>query len=587
MTAPVLAQGVGKAGIASPARLVRWLVLVVACAAALGSFRLALASDELSERGLQAALLNWITLPYILAGVIASWRRPDSRFGPLMVGAGFTMFLSSLQWSSLGLPYTLGLAFDLLPAALLVHLFLAFPSGRLGRTPERVVVAAGYSAAIGLQLAKMLAGGAEARNVLALVPGSGVAHTLEDFQLVTLSVVCLAGVGVLAARRRGSVRPLPPRIALFVDSFALGLVAMAVLLLAGAFEWPEFETIRRITFAIIGVAPVAFLIGLLNKHLSRSTLGDLLVRLRAEPDPGDLREALADALRDQSLTLAYWLPDFGRWVDRRGRPVELPQPDSGRASTLIDGDGERMAVLIHDASLADEPQLLDGVRAAAAIALENGRLQAELSARLEELRGSRRRMIEAGQLERQRLERNLHDGAQQRLIALSLELGLLEERLHADPESRARLDQARGEIALSLEELRTVARGIHPAVVSGHGLAVALESLTALATVPVRLTVELDERMPERLEVAAYYVVSESLANIAKHAGATSATVDVARTDAQVVVEIVDDGVGGADTERGSGLRGLADRVEGLGGRLRIWTPRGGGTRVRAEMPCV
>jgi len=587
MTAPALAQGVGEGGTAVPARLVRRLIVVVACAAALGSFKLAFASDELSERGLQAALLNWITLPYILAGVIAWSRRPDSRFGPLMVGAGFTMFLSSLQWSSLGLPYTVGLAFDLLPAALLVHLFLAFPSGRLEGTPERLVVVAGYSAAIGLQLAKMLLGGAEARNVLALVPGSGAAHTVEDVQLITLSVVSLAGVAVLAGRRRGSVRPLPPRIALFVDSFAVGLVAVAVLLLAGAFEWPEFETIRRITFAIIGVAPVAFLIGLLNGHLSRSTLGDLLVRLRADPAPHDLREALAEALRDQSLTVAYWLPEFGRWVDRQGRPVELPEPDSGRASTLIDRDGKRMAVLIHDGSLADEPELLDGVQAAAGIALENGRLQAELSARLEELRGSRRRMIEVGQLERQRLERDLHDGAQQRLIALSLELGLLEERLQADPEIRGRLDQARDEIALSLEELRAVARGIHPAVVSGHGLAVALESLTAMATVPVRLSVELDERMPERLEVAAYYVVSESLANIAKHASATSATVDVARMNGQVVVEIVDDGVGGADTERGSGLRGLADRVEGLGGRLRIWTPRGGGTRVRAEMPCV
>jgi signal transduction histidine kinase len=587
MTAPALAQGVGEGGTAAPARLLRWLIVAIACAAALGSLELAFGSDELSERGLQAALLNWITLPYILAGLIAWSRRPDSRFGPLMVGAGFAMFLSSLQWSSAGVPYTVGLGFDLLPAALLVHLFLAFPSGRLEGTPERVLVAAGYAAAVGLQLTKMLLGGAEARNVLALVPGSGAVQTLEDVQLVALSAVCLAALGVLARRRRGSVRPLPHRVALFVDSFAVGLVAVAVLLLAGAFEWPEFETIRRVTFGIIGVAPIAFLIGLLNERLSRSTLGDLLVRLRADPGPGDLRGALAEALRDESLTLAYWLPEFGRWVDRHGRPVELPDRDSGRASTLIDRDGERMAVLIHDASLADEPQLLDAVQAAAAIALENGRLQAELRARLEELRGSRRRMIEAGQLERQRLERNLHDGAQQRLIALSLELGLLEERLQADPEIRTRLDQARGEIALSLEELRDVAHGIYPAVVTGHGLAVALESLTALATVPVRLTVELDERMPERLEVAAYYVVSESLTNIAKHAAARSATVDVARTRGQIVVEIVDDGVGGADTERGSGLRGLADRVEGLGGRLRIWTPRGGGTRVRAEMPCV
>jgi signal transduction histidine kinase len=268
-------------------------------------------------------------------------------------------------------------------------------------------------------------------------------------------------------------------------------------------------------------------------------------------------------------------------------PVDLPAPDSGRATTLIDREGTSDAALIHDRSLADEPQLLDAVSAAAAIGLENGRLHAELRARLDELRGSRRRVIEAGEQERERLERDLHDGAQQRLIALSLELGLLEARLDGDQETKAGLGQARREIALSLEELRAIARGIHPAVVSGHGLAVALESLAARATVPVRLTVELDDRMPERLEVAAYYVVSESLANVAKHAHASSATVEIAGANGQVVVvEVVDDGVGGADTERGSGLRGLADRVEALGGRLRVWTPHGGGTRVRAEMPC-
>src|SRR5437763_428586 len=298
------------------------------------------------------------------------------------------------------------------------------------------------------------------------------------------------------------------------------------------------------------------------------------------------RRREAGATRDPSLALVYWLPDFGRWVDVDGVPVDLPARDSGRAATLIDREGTSGAALIHDRSLADEPQLLDAVSAAAAIGLENGRLHAELRARLDELRGSRRRVIEAGQQERERLERDLHDGAQQRLIALSLELGLLEARLDGDQATKAGLGQARREIALSLEELRAIARGIHPAVVSGHGLAVALESLAARATVPVRLTVELDDRMPERLEVAAYYVVSESLANVAKHAHASSAIVEVAGASGQVVVEVVDDGVGGADTERGSGLRGLADRVEALGGRLRIWTPHGGGTRVRAEMPC-
>jgi signal transduction histidine kinase len=241
---------------------------------------------------------------------------------------------------------------------------------------------------------------------------------------------------------------------------------------------------------------------------------------------------------------------------------------------------------VHDSSLDDEPELLVAVSAAAGIALDNARLHADLAARLEELRGSRVRVIEAGQKERQRLERNLHDGAQQRLVALSLELTMLKKRLDGDPEASTRIDHARSEIALSLDELRDIARGLHPAVVSGHGLAVALESLAARAPVPVRLTVELDGRLPEPLEVAAYYLVSESLANVGKHAQATSATVEVARSNGHVVVEIVDDGIGGADTERGSGLRGLADRVEALDGRLRVWTPAGHGTRVRAEIPC-
>jgi signal transduction histidine kinase len=586
MAAPALARGVGEGSSVAPASAIRWVIVALGCAAAIATVQLALASAQLPEPVLQAVLVDWITLPYIVAGVIASARRPDSRFGPLMVVAGFAMFLSSLQWSAAALPYTLGVTFDLLPAAIFLHLFLAFPSGRLEREPERALVVAAYASALGLQLAKLLLGGAEARNVLGLVGESGATRTLEKVELISLSVLCLAGLAVLVVRRRESVSPPRRRIALLVDSFGLGLVALAVLLLSAAFEWPSFETIRRVTFGVIGIAPVAFLVGLLNAHLSRPALADLLGKLRADPAPADLHDALSGALRDPSLTLAYWLPDYERWVDVYGSPVELPKGDADRAITLIDRDGASVAALLHDPSLADEPQLLEEVSAAAAIGLENGRLHAELRARLEELRGSRQRVIEVGQEERQRLERNLHDGAQQRLIALTLELGRLGERLEADPEASARLARARREVALSLEELRDVARGIHPAVVSGHGLAVALESLTVRATVPVRLTVELRERMAERLEVAAYYVVSESLTNIAKHAHATSASVQVARQNGQVVVEVVDDGVGGADTERGSGLRGLADRVEALGGRLRVWTPQGGGTRVRAEMPC-
>jgi signal transduction histidine kinase len=565
---------------------VLWTLALAGCAAAGVSVVVALRSDHVADVLVQAGLLDWIVLPYILAGVVAWWRRPESRFGPLMIAAGFGMFLSSLQWADWGLPYTIGMAFDLLPAVLFLHVFLAFPGGRLERRPEQVLVAAGYFAAVGLQLVKMLLGAGGPDNLLALATNLSAANSVENVQLYMLSAVCLAAIPLLVARRRGPGRPLRRWVALLVDSFALGLVMIALLLLAGNLQWASFETIRRITFVTIGLSPVAFLIGLLSARLARSNVGDLLVELHTDPAPADLPGLFARALRDPSLTLSYWLPEYESWADLDGHSVVLPAEDSDRATTLIERDGVRLAALVHSRSLNDEPELLDAVSAAAGIALENGRLHAELRAGLEEVRGSRERVIEASQQERQRLERNLHDGAQQRLIALSLDLSRLEGRLGDDPEARAQVDQARGEIAQSLEELRAVAHGLHPAVVSGHGLGVALESLAARAPVPVRLTVELEDRVSERLEVAAYYVVSESLANIGKHAEATSATIVVGRADGHLVVEIVDDGIGGADTERGSGLRGLADRVEALDGRLRVWTPHGGGTRVRAEMPC-
>jgi signal transduction histidine kinase len=286
------------------------------------------------------------------------------------------------------------------------------------------------------------------------------------------------------------------------------------------------------------------------------------------------------------LTLAYWLPQYGTWADEDGREVAVPDPDPRRTATVLERDGEHVAALLYDKSLQDEDELVAAVSAAADMALENGRLQAELRARLQELRGSRIRVIEAGQRERARLERDLHDGAQQRLVALSLELAVLRERLTGDPDASGRVDRMKREVAVSLDELRDLARGLHPAVLSGHGLAVAVESLAARAAVPVKLTVDLGRRLPYAVEVAAFYVVSESLANVGKHARATSARVEVKDSDETLVVEITDDGKGGADTEKGSGLRGLADRVEALDGELRVWSRQGGGTRVRAEIPC-
>jgi signal transduction histidine kinase len=565
---------------------VLWALALTGVAASAAAVALAYSSDHVDDPGIRSVLLVWVALPYTLAGLLAWWRRPESRFGPLMVIAGFTIVLSGLQSSNAALPYTIGLVFDLIPAVAFLHVCLAFPSGRLELPAERRLVSVGYFVVIVLQIGKMLLGAGGPDNLIAVVTEQAAANTVEDIELLGMAAICLAGVPLLLSPRRARTRPLPPWARLLVDAFALGLVSLALLLVAGSFGWSWFITTQRITYGAIGLAPIAFLIGLLSARLARANLGDLLVELHADPAPDELPKLFARALRDPSLELAYWLPEFGTWADLDGNPVELPSGDSGRAATPIERDGRRLAALVHAGSLADERELLDAVSAAAGIALENGRLHADLRARLIELRGSRQRVVEAGQEERKRLERNLHDGAQQRLVALSLDLQMLEKRVGDDPEARALVDQARSEIKLSLGELRDIAHGLHPAVVTGHGLEVALQTLVARAPVPVTLTVAVDGRLDEPVEVTAYYVVSESLANIGKHAQASKATVSAMRSNGELVVEVVDDGVGGADTEGGTGLRGLADRVEALEGRLRVWTPHGGGTRVRAEMPC-
>ncbi len=262
-----------------------------------------------------------------------------------------------------------------------------------------------------------------------------------------------------------------------------------------------------------------------------------------------------------------------------------PAPGSGRAVAPAVRDGRELGALVYDASLDDDPEMVQAVAAGAAIALDNERLHAESAASLAELRASRERIVAAGDAERRRLERNLHDGAQQRLVALGMQLGMIKHRLHEDPELAEELVTAAGEqVSHSLEELRELARGIHPAVLD-HGLSAALDSLASRSPVPTTLAYECEEGLPEQVELAAYFVASEALANVAKYARATRATVRMSRRGDRVAIEIADDGVGGADESAGSGLRGLADRVGALDGTLRISSPEGAGTVVTAEFP--
>ena len=241
---------------------------------------------------------------------------------------------------------------------------------------------------------------------------------------------------------------------------------------------------------------------------------------------------------------------------------------------------------MHDRALADDRQTVQAAGAATALLLENERLDAELRANLRELRASRERLVEAGDAERRRLERNLHDGAQSRLVALALTLALGRRRMPDGSEAAALIDASIGELKQSLNELRELARGIHPAVLTEQGLEPALRSLAARSPVPVELEGATGGRLPAAVETAAYFVVSEGLTNVAKYAHAGHATVRLERTDGRLLVEVSDDGVGGAAPTAGSGLHGLADRVAALDGALDVASPPGGGTRLRVDLPC-
>jgi signal transduction histidine kinase len=304
-------------------------------------------------------------------------------------------------------------------------------------------------------------------------------------------------------------------------------------------------------------------------------MGNLVVEL-GRAGPGDVRGALARAIGDPSLQLALWLPERNAWVDEAGSEVTLPTgPD--RAVTYV---GDDLAAIVHDPVFLDQPALLEAAGSAARFALENERLQAELRSQLAELRESRARIVRAGDEERRRLERDLHDGAQQRLLGIGMALQLLREQGRDD----ALLDETETEVKAALAELRELARGIHPAVLADHGLAAAVRTLAERSPVPVDVKAD-DARFPGEVETAVYFIVAEALANVAKHAHASKARVEVQRLNGEVIVDVSDDGIGGADVD-GSGLRGLADRAGALDGRLVLASPPGAGTHLHVEIPC-
>jgi signal transduction histidine kinase len=521
---------------------------------------------------LLSLLAGW---SFIGSGLVAWARRPNNRTGPLMVLVGLTFLAGVLAAAEQPAVQTLGAWVRPLHLAVFMHLLLAFPSGRLDSRLALGLVGAAYLDLGILYHAPLLLG------------DDGVGGMLSRASFAFGAVVFLAASALLVVRWRAGSRAWRRAVAPLLWTGALTLALLAVFN-ADQFLSRPVGVVPMWAFRVAFVAiPFAFLAVLLRVRLARASVAELVVELEEARPSGALRDALARALGDPWLTVAYWLSDQQRYVDLDGRPVELPADGQDRMATVVEREGRRVAAIVHDRALSDDPGLIRAAGAAAALALDNERLQAELRARLDELKASRARIVEAADQERKRIERNLHDGTQQRLTSIALALGLAESRLTSDPQAAASsVRQAKQALETALAELRDLSHGIHPSVLTTRGLGPALEDLAYTAPLPVTVAAELNGRLPERVEAGAYYAVAEALANIAKHARASTATVVLARERGRLLLVVRDDGVGGADPARGSGLRGLADRLQALGGTLEVDSPPGRGTELRAAIPC-
>jgi signal transduction histidine kinase len=521
---------------------------------------------------------------FAACGLIAWRRRPDSRSGLLMTAAGAGFFLSAIvgQFHP-ALAQTASILVQELWAPFFVALVLTLLTG--GRLESRVdwLLVGAFVLALWILQAVWLLFLEEDGNLLAVFPNAHIADAVDKGQRSLAGLACIAVAVVVALRWRAASRPrrraLLPSVA-----GSVALLLFAALLTNDIVTGSRSQTVLWLAICSLVSVPAAFLIGLLRSRLARGGLADLFRDLKTTRG-GPLQDVLAKTLGDPTLVVAYRLPESLGYADADGHPVLVPPVAADRSSATVESDGTVLAALVYDASLDDDPELVEAVRAAAGMALENERLHAEAESRLAEVQASRERIVAASDAERRRLERNLHDGAQQRLVALSLQLRLLEGRVGDDPSAQALVATASSELADSLAELRELARGIHPAVLD-HGLAAALDSLASRSPVPTKVEYEADGDLPEPVELAAYFVASEALTNVAKYAHATTASVRVSRHGPTAVIEIADDGAGGADEAGGSGLRGLADRVEALDGRLTVVSPPGAGTTVIAELPC-
>lgn len=578
------------------------LIFIGAAGVALGAVMVLVifSSDREESAVIDAVLTVLPAWSFIGTGLFAWWRRPSNRTGMLMVLVGFAWMLVPLSLSDVPALFGISMFTANIAWVLLALLLLSFPSGKLQSRSDRLLVWLFVVDAVVLTSLTGVVSGPELEtfdcencptNPVELSNSPDLAKVLDSVAtiggvllLVVLITVLIRRYRSLGPTNRSAVRPV-------LGAGAASVLAIGVLVSVAGLA--ENDTLKSAVFVIaitlMSTVPFAFLVGLLrSKFTSAGAVTELVANLgETNAQSLNIRDALASALGDETLAFLYWLPDRGAYVDSSGHEVALPEPGSGRSWAPVEDDGELIAAIAYDDTLAENQELINSIGTAAALALRNQRLDAELRANVEELRASRARIVQTSDAARRELERNLHDGAQQHLVSMALTLRMAQDKIDDDPDAAKQLlADASKNLAEATTELRELARGIHPAVLTDRGLKAALGALASRSSVPVELGEVPEGRLSPAAESAAYFVAAEALTNVARYSKASSAAVKMTQRNGRATIEISDDGIGGAEINAGTGLSGLRDRVAALDGTLEIDSRPDAGTTIRAEFPC-
>ena len=595
-----------RASTAHRRRITLFAAVLASIAAVAISVEVALAGAE-DQPGLVALARAVIVGGPLAVGLHTWYRRPAERFGLVLIAAGAACFVSTFAESDDGLLYSVGRAAGWLIEALLVYLFLSFPGGRLADRPDRVLVLAMAAVVLVMYLPRLFLGeyfevpspytscvqDCPANAFLAVDSEPGFVDAFLRPVGVLLVFVVMSAVVLRLWHRLHEATPLSRRMLVPVVVVAMlraGILGVAIVARqVDPTAWPLEIAAWLLALAVPAVA-FGFFLGFLQwRFYAERTLQSLAACLRDLPDPVELRRAFADAFQDPSIEIVFPAGDAGDgWLDSRAQPAPVPQPGTGRRITEVRNHGVVVAAIVHDEGLQGRPELVEAGAAMAAVVLDNQRLAAQAEAAIRELRRSRARIATSAERERRRIERDLHDGAQQRLVALRIELELGEEIVRQDAERGvAHLRGLEDQLDAALEELRSLAHGVYPPLLADRGLSDALRSVAARSAIRVDLVAPSLRRYAPEVESAVYFCVLEALQNVHKHAtGASGVIVRIGEgPQGELHFSVRDNGPGTDSILAGAGITNMQDRLAAFGGDVTVSSTPGVGTQVRGRVP--